>query len=79
VSPPPRLAPTGILTALFGRLRYPQLFSVLLVLLALDLVIPDVIPFLDELLLAAATLLVGSLRDRTPAVDKPPERNVTPR
>ncbi len=47
-----------------GRLRFPQLFVLVLALFGLDLAIPDVIPFLDEILLGAVTLLLGSWKDR---------------
>ena len=49
----------------FGEsLRFPWLFLVTAVLFALDLLLPDFIPFIDELLLGFATLLLGSLRKR---------------
>jgi Family of unknown function (DUF6116) len=55
-----------------GRLSFPRLF----VLAALDMVIPDFIPFIDELLLGIGTLLLASFRKRkTPEVQgqqKPP-------
>lgn len=47
-----------------GRLRYPWLFALLGVLLVLDLVIPDPVPFVDEVILAVLTLLVGTWRTR---------------
>jgi hypothetical protein len=34
--------------------------------------VPDLIPFVDEVLLALGTLLVGSLRKRRGAVPPPP-------
>jgi len=43
-------------------LRFPQLFLVTCALFALDVLIPDFIPFADEVLLAMATLLLGSWR-----------------
>jgi hypothetical protein len=45
-----------------SRLRFPQLFLLAAVLFLVDLAIPDVIPFVDEILLGLATLLLGSLR-----------------
>ena len=56
-----------ILRALFrwmGGLRYPQLFLLFAALFGIDFVLPDVIPFVDEILLALGTLLLGSLRRR---------------
>lgn len=46
------------------RLRYPQLFALFAALFALDLVIPDPLPFFDEIMLALGTALLGSLRKR---------------
>ncbi|HET6631772.1 MAG TPA: DUF6116 family protein [Rhodanobacteraceae bacterium] len=46
------------------RLRFPQLFAMTAVLFLIDLVVPDPIPFLDEILLALATALFGSWRRR---------------
>ena len=37
------------------RLRHPWLFAIAAAALVTDLVIPDVVPFVDEILLAAAT------------------------
>ena len=42
-----------------SRLSYPRLFVVAAVLFGLDMVIPDVIPFADEILLGLATLLLA--------------------
>jgi hypothetical protein len=45
-------------------LRFPTLFLLLLALFALDVIIPDVIPFVDELMLGLLTLLLGTWRKR---------------
>jgi hypothetical protein len=47
-----------------AKLRFPTLFVITACLFLVDLVIPDVIPFADELLLGLGTLLLGSLRRR---------------
>ena len=44
------------------KLRFPWLFLIVGVLFGVDLVIPDFIPFADELLLGAMTLLLGAWR-----------------
>jgi hypothetical protein len=49
----------------FGHLRFPQLFLITAAVFVLDVLIPDLIPFVDEILLGLATLLLGSLRRRT--------------
>jgi hypothetical protein len=56
-----------------ARLRFPRLFALTAALFALDLVVPDVIPFADEILLGLATALLGSWRNRKAA--SPPEAN----
>lgn len=55
--PNPLLAPV---LAWLRRLRHPQLFVVTAVLFLVDVLVPDVVPFIDELLLATATLWLGS-------------------
>jgi len=52
------------------RLRHRQLFLVVATLLVVDVMVPDVVPFIDELLLATATLWLGS-RKRPHASAKP--------
>lgn len=51
------------------RLRFPQLFLLLLGLFLVDLFIPDPLPFIDEVLLGVLTVLMGTLRQREPPVD----------
>ena len=62
-------------------LRFPRLVLLTAVLFVLDLLIPDAIPFADEILLGLGTLLLGSLRRRrggaaqpSPPVPRPPTR-----
>jgi len=47
-----------------GRLRFPKLLAVTVVLFAVDLAVPDVIPFADEILLGLAAVVLASLRTR---------------
>jgi len=47
-----------------GGLRFPQLFLIFAGLFVVDFVVPDLIPFVDEILLGLATLLLASLRRR---------------
>ena len=60
----------GPLLAFASKLRFRTLFLVTAALFAFDLVIPDVLPFVDEILLGLATLLLSSLRK---PVTKPAE------
>jgi hypothetical protein len=46
----------------FSHLRFPQLFVISAAFFLFDLLIPDMIPFVDEILLGLLTLLLGSLR-----------------
>lgn len=62
--PNPILAP---LLAFAGRLRFKTLFLVTAALFAINVVVPDPVPFVDEILLGLGTLLLASLR-------KPPRR-----
>ncbi len=67
---------TTLVQRLLPRLRYPQLFLALAALLLVDLVLPDPVPLLDELLLATLTFIAASLRHRRE--EPPPPRDVTP-
>jgi Family of unknown function (DUF6116) len=64
-----------------SRLKFPQLLAVTAGLFLLDLVIPDLIPFADEILLGLATALFALWREpvAAPMDEKPPEKNITPR
>jgi hypothetical protein len=54
------------LTRVFERLglRFPALFLILLTVTLADLAIPDIIPFVDEIILAALTALFGLWKAR---------------
>ena len=52
----------GSVLAFAGRLRFPTLFFLTAALFVLDLVVPDAIPFADEVLLGLATLLLARWR-----------------
>lgn len=58
----------GALRAAVARfaagLRFPQLFFLAAALFLADLLVPDLIPFADEILLFLVTALLGSLRKR---------------
>jgi hypothetical protein len=61
---------------LLPRLRYPYLFLALACLLLVDLVVPDPVPLVDELVLAILTFIAATLTTRSD--DRPPPRDVTP-
>jgi hypothetical protein len=72
----------GLLQRFAGHLRFPQLFWITLILFVVDLIVPDMIPFADEVLLGLATLLLGSWKRRKDTARKPestgPVIDVTP-
>jgi len=75
------LIPT-LIARFAGRLRFPQIFAFTGTLFLLDLLIPDLIPFMDEMMLGLLTLLLGMWRkDAVPTDEppKPPEKDITPR
>ena len=70
----------GALANVFQRLglRFPTLFVILLTVTLADLAVPDIIPFVDEIVLAALTALFGLWRERRapggPSRDTDPTR-----
>jgi hypothetical protein len=54
----------NIVTRFASGLRFPVLFGIAATLFVLDLLVPDLVPFADEILLALGTLLLGSLKKR---------------
>lgn len=59
---PARATLLGPLLAFAERLRFPTLFWITLALFALDVVVPDVIPFADEVLLGLGALVLSRFR-----------------
>ena len=53
-----------LVTRFAAGLRFPTLFL-------LDLVVPDPVPFYDEILLALGTVLLGALKARRPPAPGP--------
>ena len=79
----PQNAILTLFSGYLGRLRFPVLFGLMGALFLIDLLVPDLVPFLDEVMLGLATLLFGSWkRDRAskgktettgPVIDVEPE------
>lgn len=63
-----------LVTRFAAGLRFPTLFALVGGLFLLDLFVPDMIPFVDEVLLALGTLMLGALRKRP----RPGTRQGTP-
>lgn len=76
--PRPNSPIAALITKLIPGIRFPWLFAILAGLFAIDLVTPDPIPFLDELVLAVLTFLAASWRSRSEDDDRPPPRDITP-
>ena len=60
----------GPLLAFAAKLRFRNLFLFTAGLFVLDLVVPDFVPFVDEILLGLGTLLLSALRKPTPEPPK---------
>lgn len=75
-TPVPRSPLTALIQRFLPRLRYPYLFLILGGLFLVDLVIPDPIPLIDEVMLAMLTFLAATLTTRKD--DPPPPRDITP-
>jgi hypothetical protein len=57
----------GVIRRFVSGLSFPKLFLLLSGLFLLDLAVPDMIPFLDEIFLGTLTVLFGMWRDRRTA------------
>lgn len=69
----PRSTLVGGFSRWAAGLRFPWLVAVSAGIFLLDLAIPDLIPFADEILLGLVTLVLGSMRRRRqPGDDRPP-------
>lgn len=66
----------GPFLAYAARLRFPTLFKITLAVFVLDLLIPDLLPFADEVLLGLGALLLSNLRK--PDEEAPPRVERTP-
>ena len=65
-----------VFMAWVGGLRHPQLFLLFAALFGIDFLLPDAIPFLDEMMLLVGTVLLGTMRRRRdePIDVTPPRR-----
>lgn len=58
------------------RLRFPTLFKLTALLFVVDLAVPDLMPFADEILLGLGTLLLAAWKDRKAGpLDAAPDRS----
>lgn len=59
----------GLLMRFASGLRFPALFGLTLAIFVVDLLVPDFVPFVDEILLGLATLILASWRSRKSTTD----------
>jgi hypothetical protein len=52
------------LVAYVAKLRFPTLFKITLVVFVVNLLVPDMIPFLDEIILGLGTALLAAFKKR---------------
>jgi len=69
---------TGPFLAYAARLRFPSLFWITAGLFVVDLLIPDFIPFADEILLGLATLILSNLQRPLPPTNERPVIDIEP-
>jgi len=55
---------TQVVEKVATRMKFPQLFGLVAALFVIDLLVPDVIPFIDEIILALMTVMLGMWRER---------------
>lgn len=65
----------GIILRWASSLRFPVVFGLMAVLFILNLIIPDVIPFVDEILMGLLAVLLGSLRKKPVLEESADSRN----
>lgn len=63
----------AVLASFFARLRYPYMFAIAASLFLVDMLIPDMLPLADEILLAVITVWLASRKvAREPVTDDDP-------
>ena len=61
----------GLVMRWAGRLRFPWLFGLTMVVFVVNLFVPDALPFADEIVLWLFTVLLGSLRRKKASGEDP--------
>jgi hypothetical protein len=57
------------------KLRYPTLFKITGALFLISVLVPDPLPFIDEILLGLGTLLLAQWKDRSRTIDGTSQNN----
>jgi hypothetical protein len=60
----------NLITRLTAGMRFPTLFLIVGGLFLVNVVVPDLIPFYDEILMAMLTVLIASVRKRGRPIDQ---------
>lgn len=58
-------SPSGPLMDFVNRLRFKNLFILITVLLIIDLLLPDMVPMLDEIILGILAVILGNMKKKT--------------
>ncbi|KTF37559.1 DUF6116 family protein [Xanthomonas vesicatoria] len=58
-----------------AKLRYPTLFKLAAALFVVDVLVPDFVPFVDELLFGLTTLLLANWKTRKAPLPAPVRRD----
>ena len=53
-----------------SRLKFPKLLALVALLFLIDMVVPDFVPFIDEIILGLMTAILACLREKTPAKEE---------
>ncbi|MGR9092792.1 MAG: DUF6116 family protein [Gammaproteobacteria bacterium] len=59
-------------------LRFPKLFFIVCALFVVDLLLPDFVPFIDEIILGLVAVVLGTLKERARGRHEAPQ-DTTPR
>ena len=70
----PRATVAALVFRFLSRLRFRTLFLFTATLFVADLLLPDTIPFVDEILLGLLTVLLSQLKGPEPPTAPPPPR-----
>lgn len=61
----------SIIVGYASRLRFPVLAALTAAAFLIDLIVPDLVPFIDELVLGLVAVFLGTLRSRR--TQRPPQ------
>ena len=67
-----------IVATAVSKLKYPWLLGLTLAVFIADVLIPDFVPFVDEIMLAAMTALFATWRERKAATPAQPMQTIRP-